>query len=276
MNKILTVLVFFISMQFTLNAQLNDYKYIVVPVKFNTFKNPNQFKTSTLIKYKMAQEGFNVIYDDALPLELQENRCLGLFTDLLNESSFFKTKASLVLKDCKGEVIFKTSQGQTKTKELDKAYKEVITEACVSFKGLEHNYQVSPPASKKETITVSFKDDVKQIEDKSIVDTTIVKKAVSEVINKTLTDGEVDKNNITEAAKKDLKDWLYAKATKNGFELLDQGGDLKYSLEETSIENVFLVNQDNINGVVLKKDEKWYLEHNGNTGKVVKELFIKF
>ena len=57
---------------------------------------------------------------------------------------------------------------------------------------------------------------------------------------------------------------------------MDQDGSIKYILAETSIENVFLVNQDGINGVILKKDEKWFLEYNDSTGKVVKELHINF
>ena len=40
------------------NAQLNDYKYIIVPKKFEEFRSENQYQTSTLIKYYFEENGF--------------------------------------------------------------------------------------------------------------------------------------------------------------------------------------------------------------------------
>jgi len=72
------------------------------------------------------------------------------------------------------------------------------------------------------------------------------------------------------------KIYLFAEAIGNGYKLSDKDGAIKYILGETSIENVFLVNQEGVNGVVVKKDEKWYLEYKGAKGKIVEELHIKF
>ncbi len=51
-------------------SQLNEYKYIIVPKKFDGFKNENQYQTSTAIKYYFVQQGFNAVYEDALPQDL--------------------------------------------------------------------------------------------------------------------------------------------------------------------------------------------------------------
>jgi len=273
MRKILSFLFFLISLQFVLNAQLNDYKYVVVPVKFAAFKNPNQFQTSTLIKHFMTQEGFNVIYDNALPIEVLQDRCLALFTDLLDESGLFSTKIVIVLKDCKGKVIFKTAEAQTKIKELDKAYKTVLKESCASFQGIEHNYKQKKINKSEEVITVSFKDDVKNIESTS-EKKLISEEGVSDMVDSVMQQSTRAEENSLEV-KKGLK-YLYAKPLENGFKLIDANGGIKYILEETSIESVFLVNQEGVNGVILKKDDKWYLEYKGDTGKIIEQLFIKF
>ena len=74
------------------NAQLNDYKYIIVPKSFSALKSENQYQTSTVMKYLLTQKGFTVVYNDALPEDLANNRCLGLTADLLDESGLFSTK----------------------------------------------------------------------------------------------------------------------------------------------------------------------------------------
>lgn len=275
MKKLFVLVLLFCAVN-SINGQLNDYKYIVVPVKFKAFKNPNQFQTSTLIKHFMTVEGFNVIYDNALPFELQENRCLALFTDLLDESGLFKTKVALVLKDCKGEVIYRTLDAQTKIKELDKAYKTVITETCASFQGLNHNYEPNSADSEKETIAVSFKNDVKSIEEKDAINEE--KRSSAQPIKEEIVEKVMQKTDVVKDSNDDTteKIYLYAEALGSGYKLSDKDGAIKYILGETSIENVFLVNQEGVNGVVVKKDEKWYLEYKGATGKIVEELDIKF
>ena len=101
---------------YSLTAQFDDYKYIVVPVKFQAFKQQNQYKTSTLIKYKLGNYGFNVIYNDNLPDDLKKNSCLGAYVNLLDNSSMFTTKTFIVLNNCEGKEIFRSIEGRSKEK----------------------------------------------------------------------------------------------------------------------------------------------------------------
>lgn len=146
-------------------AQFDNYKYIVVPKRFDGFKKENQYKTSTLIKHLFTQKGFNTVYDDQLPEDLTSNRCLGLFVELLNQSSMFTTKTTLVLKDCADNEVFSTVQGRSKKKEYEASFAESINDAFRSFDGIVYSYTPQMDEKKEEPITVSFKNDVKKLEE---------------------------------------------------------------------------------------------------------------
>lgn len=266
MRKMLFFILALVLAKFTVQAQFDDYKYIVVPIKFDAFKNQNEYKTSTLTKYLIAKEGFNVVYDNALPDDLNKNRCLGAYVDLVDNSSMFSTKLLINVKDCEGNVVFTSEEGRTKIKEYNAAYKAALNQACSSFVGLEHNYVPKKPEPVvDEPITVSFKNDVKSLDD------TVTKQSVNQNVPEVVGQIKEQKNEMTEGI-----DILYAQATANGYQLVDTTPAVRYVLEATSVDTIFLVNQDDINGVILKKDGKWFLEYKGAQGKVIKELHIKF
>lgn len=164
MKSIVIAIVVVLSFMNEIQGQLNEYKYIVVPKRLDGFSKDNQYKTSTLVKHLFTQKGFNVVYEDNLPTDLNANKCLGLFVNLLDESSLFSTKTALILKDCNGTEVFTTMQGKSKSKEYEPAYSEAINKAFSSFDGIVYNYQPKQEEAKNESLTVSFKNDVKKLE----------------------------------------------------------------------------------------------------------------
>ncbi len=143
-------------------AELNKYKYIIVPVKLDAFKQENQYQTSTLIKYLLVENGFNAVYDNAMPEDLLNNRCLGLLLSLNDDSSMFTTKLTLSLKDCFSKEVYVTKEGRSKEKDFKAAYSGAIRESMQSLSDVNYQYQ---PAANKEPVVISFKDDVIQLED---------------------------------------------------------------------------------------------------------------
>lgn len=250
-------------------GQLNNYKYIIVPAKFKDFKNENQFRTSTLVKYLFSNEGFNVVYDNKLPTELEENPCLGAKVALINESSLFQTKTRLSLTDCHGVLLMMSQEGRTKTKDFEQAYREAISESFGSFRGL--NYKYEPPKEESKTaepITVSFENDVKSLE--SVSETKISTEEV-----KTVAD-PIEKLDVqAEPNLPNERGTLYAQPVDGGYQLVDTTPKVIYVLKETSSPDVFLVNKDGKNGVVYKNEEKWFIEMD-EKGAKAKELNIKF
>ncbi len=264
----------------TAHAQLNDYKYIIVPKQFNEFKKENQYQTSTLVKYLFEQKGFTAFYGDELPAELSSNRCLGLWVDLIDGSSMFTTKAKLVLKDCAEKEVFSTKEGKSKSKEFKTAYSEAIRDAFDSFNTV--NYVYNGNSQKSAPITVSFKNDVKKLEDNKEpmvpknTETAAVIKHETSTTQQTYKSVEPVQSNLKKG--QPATETLYAQELPegNGYQLVDSTPKILMKVYKTSMPDYYLGKRDGADGVLLKKDGKWFFEY--YEGGVLKadELNIKF
>lgn len=258
------------------SAQFNDYKYIIVPKRFDSFKKENLYQTSTTVKYLLAQKGFNAVYDDALQ-DLGKDRCLRLRVDLEDNSSLFLTKVTLVFKDCQSVEIFRTVEGKSKIKEYKSAYTDAIRKAFVSLEGITYNYRPKAQEQEKEEVfTISFKDDVKTLE-KGQNAAVVKQEATTE--NQTFKSmaprpspyaetGDSPQNGIVEV--------LYAQPLENGYQLVDDSPKIRYRLVSTSVENLFLVHEGDGTGIVYHKNGNWWLEYAENGFTKVTKLSIKF
>ena len=277
-HKVLYVLLFAMGLNTVVNAQLNDYKYIIVPKKFDAFKSVNEYQTSTLVKYYFEENGFNALYDDALPVDLAGNRCLGLLANLEDGSNMFSTKITIVLKDCNNVEVYRSVEGVSKIKEYDKAYKDAIQKAFVSFAGMDYNY-VSQEQEQKEsaTVTLNFKDDVKSVQENSKEHIIEQKATTEEQVYKAVEPKPSSIVRVVEKQSSELpNEVLYAQPTDFGYQLVDSTPKVVLKLQETSMNNVFMTDFNGNNAVVFQKDGKWLLEYSENGEKVQKELDIKF
>ena len=159
MKNTITVLCLITSFIGMAQEQLNDYKYIIVPKQFAEFKRENQYQTSTLVKYLFGEKGFKAVYEDQLPQDLKNNRCLGLRAKLVDGSSMFTTKAALKLENCNGAEVFTTKEGKSKEKDYKDSYGEALRQAFTSFDTLKYTY--SGKAEDAGPVTVNMKNDVK-------------------------------------------------------------------------------------------------------------------
>lgn len=285
--KVLYILVFAFGASNLMNAQLNNYKYIIVPKSFSALKSENQYQTSTVMKYLLTQKGFTVVYNDALPEDLANNRCLGLNADLLDESSLFSTKLAVVFTDCQSKEIFRTVEGRSKIKEYVPAYRDAMEKALVSFDGMDYHYVPKKEAKKEvreEPITVSFKNDIQsvdEVEEPVVSESPKVVQQEATPENQSYKSLEPKPSNMVKVQEKQNSqllpsEVLYAQPIENGYQLVDSTPKVVLKLEETSIPDVFLVNYQGSNGVVFKKEGKWFLEHSENGDKKLQELQIKF
>ena len=267
-------------------AQLNSYKYIVVPKKFNVFTQENLHRTSTLIKQLFTQQGFNVVYDDELPADLSDKRCLAAYVDLEKTSGFLNTKMVILLKDCNSVTIMRSLEGKSKEKEYEKAYHEAIRKAFASFEGLDYKYE--PAETKEEPVTVDFQNDIKTVDDsdknQAAAGAVVVQVATPEEryyedhrpipSDYTISEPEVD---AVENDESDDEILVYtAQKLPNGYELLDNENKLWLTLYETSTAEVFIAKNEKGSGMVYKKNSSWYFEYYKNSELVVEELRIKF
>lgn len=274
-------MVLMIGLGIAAHAQLNEYKYIVVPKKFAAFKGENKFQTSTLTKYYFTQEGFTAVYDDEMPMDLATNRCLGLFADILDDSNMLSTKLTIALKNCKNEEVFRTSEGKSKLKDYDDAYKEAIQDAFKSFRNIDYQYQPKQEQAepKDGPVVIRFKDDVKNGKEEPKKE---VVEQVATVEEQTYKSMEPQPSKITKAPEKEVEPFvtettvLYAQPIEGGYQLVDKTPKVVMKLQETSMENIYLTTYEGQSAMVFKKGDQWFLEYPKDGVKQLMELQIKF
>lgn len=138
-NYFLLFLVFVMSIA---KAQsVNGYKYAIVPAKFSFLNEVNQYRLNNLCKLYLEKYGFVTYYDtDVLPEEIASTNCKRIYLDVENSSSMFVSKLTIVLKDCKNTILFKSEIGKSKEKEYAVAYNEALRDAFRSFDKLNYHY----------------------------------------------------------------------------------------------------------------------------------------
>ena len=137
MNKKIALLIFFLSIGFASIAQknINNYKYVIIPLKYDFLNENNQYRVNTLTRYLFKQKGFEAFFDEEeFPEELNKDRCKALFADVEKaKGGLFSTKVDIVLKDCFGKEVYRTETGSSREKDFKNAYNEAIKNAFSSI-----------------------------------------------------------------------------------------------------------------------------------------------
>jgi len=252
MRRIIVFLSFiFFANSIFAQKSIHNYKYVIIPEKFEFFKSNDKYQTSSLTKFLFDKYGYTTYFKNVnLPKDFIENNCLALFLDLKDESGMVRTKISIELKDCNNVLVFKSKFGRSKEKDFKKSYQEAIRQAFDDVKKL--NYIYKPTIGKKNN-TVSTKPKV--VKKPTLVIPKNIKKnkiARLAVIKKT---EKVPSSN----KKKTMKPiTLYATPTTFGYQLVDDASKVVFTLLKTEVENVFILKDTN--GVLYKKEASWIAE----------------
>lgn len=232
------------------SQSINDYKAVIVPIKFEFVKGENPYRMSTIMKANLEKAGFVAFYEnEKLPAEYGE-RCQVLYSNIKKGSGFLITKLSVEFKDCYGTVIFTSDVGKSNRKEYELAYKECINLAFMSINSLRYKYngKAGSPQVKPEP---------------SIVATTTT--PVSAV-------------NVVSVPVVDIKDpnLLYAQPTENGFQLIDKTPKVVMKLLKTSRPDSFIAIKDGVQGTLNAKDNQWFFEYYKEEKLVSEKVSVKF
>ncbi len=258
-------------------AELNNYKYVIVPKHFDDFKKTNQYNTSTKVKHLLSQKGFHAVYDDALPEDLVKNRCLGVAVKMDNKSSMFSTKVGLKFIDCFSKTVYTTQEGKSKIKEYNEAYGDAIKKALSSLNGFTYEYTAKVD---EKPIAISFKNDVKELDKtkEEVQEKAEMKKEghieqVATKENQSFKDLSPKPSNIKKAVVVPTG-ILYSQEMPYGYQLVDSTPKVVMKLYKTTIDNVFMVQGSN--AIVHKKDEQWVYEYETDGKTETKVILIKF
>src|SRR5882757_154761 len=124
----------FICILFTLAGysqnSINNYKYVLVPERFDFSKEDNQYGLNTTTKWLLAQKGFAaVVGNEEMPPIVAANKCNALRVEVVQKNSLFVTNLTLLLKDCQGNILFKSKEGKSREKEFAVAYDLALKDA---------------------------------------------------------------------------------------------------------------------------------------------------
>jgi hypothetical protein len=246
MKKLVFVFVLFSSFCFAQN--INNYKAVVVPLKFDFIQTNNQYRLCTLSKANLVHAGFTVFYANDILSEEYNDRCELLYYDIVKENAFLATKFHVELKDCSGNLIYKSGTSYTKEKDTELAYSKALDGAFESIYKLNYKYEkmvVTTPA-------VAIQNEVVP----AVVPS--VPKAAVQVEPKT------------------PSELLYAQATSNGYQLVDASPKVIFKLYATSRPDLYIAVKGNNQGVFIQKDKQWFFDYYVNEKLVSEKVAVKF
>ncbi|WP_035650486.1 hypothetical protein [Flavobacterium sp. ASV13] len=247
--------VFFISV-IGFAQSVNDYKAVIVPLKYDFLKSENQYRLATISKGNLTKAGFQAFYaNEELPAELND-RCQLLYIDVKKDNGFLVTKLFVELKDCYGTVVYTSEIGKSKEKDYEVAYRESLNMAFISINGLHYKYsgKTATPSGKAGMITAA---------PVAVAATARPSQPVATPVSTPVAD--VTDPNL-----------LYAQPTENGFQLIDKTPKVVMKLLKTSRPDSFIAIKDGVQGTLNAKDNQWFFEYYQNDKLVSEKVSVKF
>ena len=236
------------------SQSVNDYKAVLVPLKFDFIKSDNQYRLATLSKFNLNKAGFQAFYaNEQLPKEYND-RCILMYFDVVKEKSFLTTKLYITFKDCNGKIIFQSASGISKEKDFQLAYTEALNKAFISVYALEYKYNNA----------------VVHNSDTNLNSTS--PSPVSEVVSTPLSTNETVKANIGG----DNSGTLYAQPTATGFQLIDSTPKVILKIFNSSRKDCFIATKGNLQGVLIAKDNQWLFEYYLSDKLISEKVDVKF
>ena len=228
--------------------KVNNYKFIVVPDRFDFLKQKDEYKTSSLTKFLLKKNGFTVFLNsEQYPKDLIDNPCSGLKALVLDKSSMFKVKVIIELRDCSNRLLYTSDEGVSKLKEYKKGFQEAIRNAHASMIDVVYEpFLLEPIGKDKKNMKLELPV-INNIEEAAQVSPT---------------------NNIA------LDSTLYAQPKENGFQLINLKPQVVFVILNTGAKDIYVIKDKN--GLLYKKGENWIAEFYEGGEIVVKKYSIKF
>lgn len=150
--KKLSILMLAICSTAIFGQKVSDYKYVLIPEKFESFKGESYGLEEALAK-ALKNKKYEVLPAniDQWPSEAKDNSCNVAKADVLNVKSMFKNKLMLVVKDCNNKVLLE-SNGSSSIKEFEEGLADALKMALVNV-GNSNPVAMQPAGNPASTIT---------------------------------------------------------------------------------------------------------------------------
>ncbi len=252
-TRILFLMLFVVSYGFS--QSVNDYKAVIIPMRYELQKAENQYRLQTLTKFNLVKAGFQAFYsNEPIPAELND-RCSMLYLDVEKENAFLLTKLFITLKDCYGVVVYQSPIGKSREKEFQMAYTEALNEAFKSVVALNYQYNggsgAKPAAAYVPAVAVP-----------TAPSPAVVPAAVT-----------VSEPKASETKSIGL---LYAQPTSYGYQLIDSEPKVVMKVYKTSNPASFMAKKGDVQGALVSKDNQWFFEYYQGDNLISEKIDVKF
>jgi hypothetical protein len=237
------------------SQSINDYKAVIIPLKYDFLKSENQYRLHTLTKVNLVKAGFQAFYsNESIPAEFKD-RCSLLYVDVKKESGFLMTKLFITFKDCYNTIIFQSEIGKSREKEYQTAYFEALNNAFQSVYALQYKYSSD-----------------------SNVDLVLKTTANPETIPTATVSDKVVTNTSNEAkvSADKFSNLLYAQPTSYGYQLIDSEPKVVMKVYKTSNPASFMATKGSVQGILVAKDNQWFFEYYQNDQFISEMINVKF
>lgn len=268
-NFIVLILVTLTSNIAISQTKVNDYKYVLVPNKFDFLKEANQYQLNDLSKFLFEKYGFTTIKEDeSMPEDAINNGCLVLKSDVLKEKSLFKTKLVIQLKNCRNEIVYNTAPGESREKDYKTAYNLALRAAFEHIKALNYEYNANA------SVITNSKRNTNEIEKLKKEIKTLKKETNTNQVVKTKEEIAPLKEATEVVIETKSESAYHAEAIDNGFILKNNTTNSKFIIFYSSLKDVFIVKGKE--AILYKENNTWRYSEANESAITARVLDIKF
>lgn len=281
-------------------SSVNDYKYVIVPNRYDFLNEDNKYQLNALTEFLFNKYGFNTIMkNDQYPTDMVSNNCLALKSDVKRLKGMLKTKLQVEIRNCRNELVFVSEIGESREKDYKTAFTLALRNAFKSIEALNYEYKENAK------ITTLVKNNVEKQEKNNDAEEIAKLKAELESLKKeqevvkevksevapVKVESKVKDVSFTENSKQEgnnisldtpkkvpaeeTKNYLIAKPITNGYQLLNNlTNNIEYTIHATGFENVFIIKDKS--GIIYKRGNAWVREHIEGERTVIDFLDVKF
>lgn len=112
----------FIGFSCTFFLQAQD-KRVIVPEQFEVVEGKDTYQLNSITVFLLNKKGVNASF--AVDAGSYKS-CEATYADVIKGKSFLGTKLQLIIKDCKGNIVYESPEGYSKLKQYRQAYQAAL------------------------------------------------------------------------------------------------------------------------------------------------------
>jgi hypothetical protein len=271
------MILLFLVASYGFSQSVNDYKGVIIPMKYDFLKTENQYRLQTISKMNLQKAGFQAFYaTEAIPAEITD-RCSLLYIDVKKDNGFLISKLYIVFKDCYGTIVYQSAIGKSREKEYETAYADALNYAFISVYALQYKYNGNTNFSSKSVVTaqtMSAAEVPVSVTPAAVVPAVSVP-VVAAVATVPVVVAPASKNEpkTTESTNSNM---LYAQPTPYGYQLIDSEPKVVMKVYKTSNPGNYMAKKGDVQGALVSKEDQWFFEYYQNDKLISEKIEVKF